>query len=132
MATFAPSRANASAVARPMPESAPVTIATFPSSLIAMGQPAPRGVSPCRQAGDGPGSLNFSAISGLSRCHRGGAMARDRIEKQAVLHAPVERVWQALSDAGKFGEWFGVQFEGPFEAGKRMTGRIVPTRVDRE
>lgn len=59
-------------------------------------------------------------------------MATDRIEKQAVLRAPVERVWQALADAGKFGEWFGVKFDGPFEAGKRVTGRIVPTRVDRE
>lgn len=60
------------------------------------------------------------------------AMSRDRIEKQAVLRAPRERVWQAVSDAAKFGEWFGVAFDGPFEAGKRVTGHIVPTRVDHE
>lgn len=59
-------------------------------------------------------------------------MAKDRIEKQAVLDAPQERVWQAISDAGKFGEWFGVEFDGPFEAGREVTGRITPTRVDRE
>ena len=59
-------------------------------------------------------------------------MASDEIRKQAVLRAPRERVWQALSDAGKFGEWFGVKFDGPFVAGKRVAGRIVPTRVDRE
>ena len=59
-------------------------------------------------------------------------MASDEIRKQSVLRAPVERVWQAITDAGKFGEWFGVQFDGPFEAGRRATGRITPTRVDRE
>jgi uncharacterized protein YndB with AHSA1/START domain len=59
-------------------------------------------------------------------------MARDRIEKQAVLDAPQERVWQAISDAGKFGEWFGAEFDAGFEPGRELTGRIVPTRVDRE
>lgn len=59
-------------------------------------------------------------------------MASDEIRKQAVLRAPVERVWQAITDAGKFGEWFGVQFDGPFAAGRRVTGRITPTKVDRE
>jgi len=59
-------------------------------------------------------------------------MASDEIRKQAVLRAPVERVWQAITDAGKFGEWFGVKFDAPFEAGKRVTGCITPTKVDRE
>jgi uncharacterized protein YndB with AHSA1/START domain len=59
-------------------------------------------------------------------------MAKDRIEKQALIDAPQERVWQAVSDAGKFGEWFGVDFDMPFEAGREITGRITPTRVDRE
>lgn len=54
----------------------------------------------------------------------------DRIEKQVVLKAPRERVWRALSEAEQFGTWFGVCFDGPFVAGKRLTGRIVPTRVD--
>jgi uncharacterized protein YndB with AHSA1/START domain len=57
-------------------------------------------------------------------------MAGDRIEKQVLLRAPRERVWQAVSDAGQFGAWFGVAFDGPFAEGARLTGRIVPTAVD--
>jgi uncharacterized protein YndB with AHSA1/START domain len=56
----------------------------------------------------------------------------DRIEKKVLLRAPRERVWQAISDATQFGTWFGVEFDGPFVAGKRMTGKIVPTKVDPE
>ncbi|MDB5967791.1 MAG: vanillate O-demethylase oxidoreductase VanB [Hydrocarboniphaga sp.] len=56
----------------------------------------------------------------------------DRIEKQVVLRAQRERVWQAVSDAGQFGHWFGVAFDGPFVEGARMIGRITPTRVDAE
>ncbi|AJX12236.1 SRPBCC family protein [Burkholderia ubonensis] len=54
----------------------------------------------------------------------------DRIEKQAVLSAPLERVWEAVSNAGEFGSWFGVSFDGPFVAGQRLFGRITPTTVD--
>jgi uncharacterized protein YndB with AHSA1/START domain len=54
----------------------------------------------------------------------------DRIRKTVVLRAPVERVWRAISDAKQFGSWFGFVFDGDFAAGKRMTGRIVPTTVD--
>jgi uncharacterized protein YndB with AHSA1/START domain len=57
-------------------------------------------------------------------------MSTDRIEKQIVLRAPLERVWRAISDAAQFGSWFGVAFDGPFVAGQRLTGRIVPTTVD--
>jgi len=56
----------------------------------------------------------------------------DRIEKTVVLRAPLERVWRAISDAKEFGTWFGVEFDGPFAAGKPMIGRIVPTQVDPE
>lgn len=56
----------------------------------------------------------------------------DRIEKQVVLKAPRERVWRALSDAEQFGYWFGVEFDGPFVEGTRMTGRIRQTKVDDE
>ena len=56
----------------------------------------------------------------------------DRIQKKVTLHAPRERVWRALSDAKEFGTWFGVDFDGPFVAGARVTGRIVPTKVDDE
>lgn len=56
----------------------------------------------------------------------------DRIEKTVLLRAPRERVWRAISDAKQFGTWFGVDFDGPFVAGARLTGRIVPTKVDPE
>jgi len=58
--------------------------------------------------------------------------ATDRIEKTVLLRAPLERVWRAISDPGEFGAWFGVAFDGPFVAGARVTGRIVPTKVDAE
>lgn len=54
----------------------------------------------------------------------------DRIEKTIQLRAPHARVWRAISDAKQFGSWFGVAFDGPFVAGARLTGRIVPTQVD--
>lgn len=56
----------------------------------------------------------------------------DRIEKRVLLRAPLARVWRAISDAEEFGTWFGVRFDGPFAAGKPVTGRMVPTSVDRE
>lgn len=59
-------------------------------------------------------------------------MNTDRIEKKIVLKASRERVWQAISDSTRFGAWFGVEFDGPFVTGSRMTGRIVPTQVDPE
>jgi uncharacterized protein YndB with AHSA1/START domain len=60
------------------------------------------------------------------------ANSTDRIEKTILLHAPHGRVWRAISDAKQFGSWFGVEFDGPFVAGARLTGRIVPTQVDAE
>ena len=56
----------------------------------------------------------------------------DRIEKQVLLKASRERVWQAVSDSSCFGSWFGVDFDGPFVEGEKLTGRIVPTTVDAE
>lgn len=56
----------------------------------------------------------------------------DRIVKTTVLAAPLARVWAAVSDARQFGAWFGVEFDGPFAAGARLTGRIRPTTVDPE
>ncbi|MGU7773972.1 SRPBCC family protein [Burkholderia sp. MR1-5-21] len=54
----------------------------------------------------------------------------DRIEKQTLLPAPLDRVWEAVSNSGEFGMWFGVTFDGPFVAGQRLFGRITPTTVD--
>jgi uncharacterized protein YndB with AHSA1/START domain len=56
----------------------------------------------------------------------------DRIEKRILLRAAPERVWRAISDADEFGSWFGVRFDGAFAPGARLTGRVVPTRVDAE
>ncbi len=56
----------------------------------------------------------------------------DRIEKKVMLEAPQERVWKAISDAREFGTWFGMELDGPFEVGQRISGRIRPTRVDAE
>ncbi len=56
----------------------------------------------------------------------------DRIVKSTLLHAPLARVWAAVSDSQKFGAWFGAEFDGPFVGGTRLTGRIRPTIVDPE
>jgi len=57
-------------------------------------------------------------------------MSTDRIEKTVALQAPLERVWQAISDAREFGSWFGMALDGPFVAGTRVLGTITPTQVD--
>jgi uncharacterized protein YndB with AHSA1/START domain len=54
----------------------------------------------------------------------------DRIEKHVLLRAPRARVWKALTDAQEFGKWFGVKFDGPFVAGKPVSGVIAPTTAD--
>jgi uncharacterized protein YndB with AHSA1/START domain len=59
-------------------------------------------------------------------------MSIDRIEKEVLLRAPLERIWRAISDADEFGRWFGVRFDGPFVAGRSVTGMITPTTVDDE
>jgi uncharacterized protein YndB with AHSA1/START domain len=57
-------------------------------------------------------------------------MSTDRIEKEVLLRAPLDRVWRAISDAEEFGKWFGVRFDGPFVPGTSVTGVITPTTVD--
>lgn len=57
-------------------------------------------------------------------------MSTDEIRKRVVLRAPRARVWEALTDSRQFGTWFGCEFDEPFEAGARVHGRVVPTRVD--
>jgi uncharacterized protein YndB with AHSA1/START domain len=57
-------------------------------------------------------------------------MNTDRIEKEVLLRAPLERVWRAISDADEFGRWFGVRFDGPFVEGATVTGVMTPTAVD--
>jgi uncharacterized protein YndB with AHSA1/START domain len=57
-------------------------------------------------------------------------MSHDRIEKKALLKAPLERVWRAISDAQRFGAWFGMEVDGAFVEGRRLRARIRPTQVD--
>ena len=52
-------------------------------------------------------------------------VSSDRIEKRVTLRAPVSRVWRAIADAEEFGRWFGVKLDGPFVAGKTITGTFV-------
>jgi uncharacterized protein YndB with AHSA1/START domain len=50
----------------------------------------------------------------------------DRIERKVLIYAPRARVWRAVSDAGEFGDWFGVDFKGKtFVAGKHVLGKIT-------
>ncbi len=56
----------------------------------------------------------------------------DRIEKSAVLHAPLDRVWRAISDSAEFGIWFGMTLDGPFVADTTVTGVMTATAVDDE
>ena len=49
----------------------------------------------------------------------------DRIEKRIELAAPVSRVWRALTDYREFGQWFGVNLDGPFRAGQVSRGHIT-------
>jgi uncharacterized protein YndB with AHSA1/START domain len=59
-------------------------------------------------------------------------MNPDRIEKEVLLKASLDRVWRAISDADEFGRWFGVRFDGPFVPGSSVTGTITPTTVDED
>lgn len=59
-------------------------------------------------------------------------MSTDRIQRQVVLRAPLDRVWRAITDAEQFGRWFGVRFDGPFTAGEPVGATITPTVVDEQ
>jgi uncharacterized protein YndB with AHSA1/START domain len=50
---------------------------------------------------------------------------KNTIEKQVEIAAPVAKVWDALTDAKKFGTWFRVKLEGPFVAGEVSQGFIT-------
>jgi uncharacterized protein YndB with AHSA1/START domain len=53
-------------------------------------------------------------------------ISTDRIERKVLINAPRARVWRAVSDAGEFGDWFGVDFKGKtFVAGKHLQGKIT-------
>jgi len=50
---------------------------------------------------------------------------KNTIDKQLELEAPVSRVWQALTDYRKFGEWFRVKLEHPFVPGQVSRGHMT-------
>jgi uncharacterized protein YndB with AHSA1/START domain len=52
-------------------------------------------------------------------------MNSNRIEKRIELHAPVARVWRAITDYREFGQWFKVQLDGPFLPGQVSRGHIT-------
>jgi uncharacterized protein YndB with AHSA1/START domain len=49
----------------------------------------------------------------------------DRIEREVLLKAPRARVWEALTDAQQFGQWFGVIPSGAFANGKTITAKVT-------
>ena len=49
----------------------------------------------------------------------------DRIEKQITMKAPRSQVWKALTDSKEFGEWFQIRLDGPFAAGRTLSGRMT-------
>ncbi len=53
------------------------------------------------------------------------ASTTDRIERTIELKAPVSKVWQALTDYKKFGQWFLVNLESPFVEGEDTRGNIT-------
>ena len=52
-------------------------------------------------------------------------MENDRITRQIQIDADLQRVWDALSDATAFGEWFRVNLDGAFVVGETTTGRMT-------
>lgn len=50
----------------------------------------------------------------------------DRIERKILLKADPAQVWQALSEAERFGRWFGVALAGQqFIPGQRARGAVT-------
>lgn len=45
------------------------------------------------------------------------------IERQIEINAPVAKVWEALTNAELFGQWFGANFHSPFVAGQTTKAR---------
>ncbi len=49
--------------------------------------------------------------------------SENSIEKQIVIKAPIAKVWSALTDAKQFGQWFKVDLQSDFVAGKTTMGK---------
>lgn len=49
----------------------------------------------------------------------------NKIVRKIDIKAPVTKVWEALTDHKKFGEWFKVNIQSPFEIGKVSLGQMT-------
>jgi len=49
----------------------------------------------------------------------------NQIQRSILIQAPREVVWDALTDAKKFGEWFHVHLRGDFEPGETVMGSVT-------
>ena len=49
----------------------------------------------------------------------------DRIEKQIQLRTPELRVWEVVSSASQFGEWFMIKLDGEFVEGSMISGTLT-------
>ena len=48
-----------------------------------------------------------------------------KIVKKVEIDAPIARVWDAIIDHNKFGEWFRCKLDQPFEEGGWSTGMMT-------
>jgi uncharacterized protein YndB with AHSA1/START domain len=55
----------------------------------------------------------------------GTTTSTDRIDKTLIVKAPRSRVWQAITNAKQFGEWFKAKLDGEFAPGKTIYGAIT-------
>ncbi len=51
------------------------------------------------------------------------SVTTNQIRKQIDLNAPLDRVWNALTDYKEFGTWFGAKLESPFVEGEPTLGQ---------
>ncbi len=49
----------------------------------------------------------------------------DSIFRSIQIDAPLDKVWDALTDYRQFGEWFRVDLKSPFVPGQPTTGTIM-------
>ncbi|MBT2336959.1 SRPBCC family protein [Variovorax paradoxus] len=58
--------------------------------------------------------------------HESRTESTDRIERSILIQAPRSKVWQLLSDAERFGRWFGADLAGQrFAPGETARGPIT-------
>ena len=54
----------------------------------------------------------------------------DTNTQTALVNAPIDPVWRAVSDHRQFGAWFKVALDQPFVAGERSTGKMTYPGVE--